>query len=82
MAETIVLYSSITCSRCKLVKRMLDNHNVEYQEINDKQVAIDKGFVQIPVLEIGNKIIEDFTSVLAWLEDNGYYSERGIYESN
>ena len=82
MGEKIILYSTTTCERCKIVKRMLDVHQVNYTNINDKQLMVDKGFEQVPVLEVNEKIIESFTSILAWLEDNGYYSERGIYESN
>ena len=82
MREKIILYSTTTCERCKIVRRMLDVHQVNYTNIDDKQLMIDKGFEQVPVLEVDEKIIESFTSILAWLEDNGYYSERGIYESN
>ena len=82
MGEKIILYSTATCERCKIVKRMLDAHQVNYTSINDKQLMIDKGFEQVPVLEVDERIIEDFTSILAWLENKGYYSERGIYESN
>lgn len=82
MGEKIILYSSTECNRCKIVKKMLDVNQVCYEEVNDKQIMINEGFVQVPVIKVNEKIIEDFTSILAWLEDKGYYSERGIYESN
>lgn len=81
MGDKVTLYST-GCERCKLVKRMLDTHQVCYEEVNDKQIMIDEGFEQAPVLKVNDKVIENFTSILIWLEDNGCYSKRGIYESN
>lgn len=73
MGQKIVLYTT-ECERCKIVKQMLDKHNVQYEEVNDKEVIISKGFEQTPALMINGKIIEDFAGILIWLEDNGYYS--------
>lgn len=73
MGQKIILYTT-GCSRCVLVKQMLDAHNVQYDEINDGEIIISKGLEQVPSLEIDGKIIEDYAGVLIWLEDNGYYS--------
>ena len=71
----ITLYTLVDCPRCVLVKQMLDKHNVQYNEIQDnRQLMIDKGFIEAPVLEVDGRTIETYTSVLAWLEDNNYYS--------
>lgn len=71
----ITLYTLVDCPRCVLVKQMLDKHNVQYKEIQDnKQLMIDKGFIEAPVLEVDGRTIETYPSVLAWLEDNNYYS--------
>lgn len=74
--RNIILYST-DCVRCSLVKKMLDAHNVTYQEINDKQVMVEKGFESAPVLEVDDKVIEDYALILSWLENNGYYSLMG-----
>ena len=81
MGDKIILYST-GCERCKMVKKMLDAHQVCYEEVNDKQIMIDEGFEQAPVLKVNDRVIENFNSILIWLEDNGCYSKRGIYESN
>ena len=71
----ITLYTLSDCPRCVIVKQMLDTHNVQYNEIQDnKQLMIDKGFIEAPVIEVDDRVIETYTSVLAWLEDNNYYS--------
>lgn len=76
MGESIILYSSNECTRCKLVKQMLDIHNVQYTEINDKRIMIDKEIENVPALEINEKIIE-YQEVLTWLQQNNYYSLWG-----
>ena len=70
----IILYTLVDCPRCVLVKQMLDKHNVQYKEIQDRQLMIDLGFTEAPVLKVDGKTIETYPSVLAWLEDNNYYS--------
>lgn len=80
MSNKVILYSSSECDRCKMVKKMLDFNNVSYDEVTDKQMMINLGFEQVPVLEVDGKIIENFTSILVWLEDKGYYSENALYK--
>ena len=71
---SIIIYTSDTCIRCKLVKGLLDSHGVKYTEATDKQIAIDKGLIEVPALEVDGKIIEGYGLVLTWLDENGYYT--------
>lgn len=77
--RNVILYST-GCVRCNLVKKMLDVHNVPYKEITDKQIMIEKDFENAPVLEVDNKIIEEYNMILLWLRENGYYSLWGDNE--
>ena len=71
----IILYSLSTCKRCRIIKQMLDVHNVEYEEIvDDKQLMIEKEIENAPALEVDGKIIDEYVNVLNWLEKNNYYS--------
>lgn len=73
--EKIILYTSTECSRCKVVKQMLHEHNVVYEEITDnKELMVEKDLFSVPAIEIGNKIIDTYAGVMCWLRDNGYYS--------
>ena len=78
LKQNIILYSLSTCTRCKLVKQMLDKHNVEYEEIIDQKALMeDKGCEGAPALEINGEIIDAYTNILAWLKKNNYYSLWG-----
>ena len=72
--EQIILYTSDTCTRCKTVKEMLKVHSVDYTEITDRSLMIELDLESVPAIKVGNKIIDNYTSVLAWLKKNGYYS--------
>ena len=79
----VILYTSDTCDRCKIIKQMLNVHSVSYVEITDKDYMIDLGIESVPAIEVDNKIISEYPSVLSWLENNGYYSfEVNNDESN
>ena len=73
--QHIILYSSSECTRCQLVKQMLDHHKVQYKEIvNNKQLMMEKGFESVPVIDVDGKIIDGYIGILDWLQQNGYYS--------
>lgn len=70
----IVLYTSDTCHRCKIVKELFAIHSVEYEEITDRDILLSLDVESVPVIEVDDKIIDDWVSVLGWLKKNGYYS--------
>ena len=47
----IVLYST-GCPRCNVLKTKLKNKGIDFEEINDTKLMIDKGFDSVPVLEV------------------------------
>ena len=70
----VILYTIDDCTRCKLVKQMLNKHNVDYTEVHDRGLMEAKGFISAPTIEIDNKIIDEYTNVLKKKKKNGYYS--------
>ena len=79
--QHIILYTSDICERCKIVKKMLDAHSVDYDEITDRQIILSQDFESVPVIQIGDKIIDNYVNVLSWLRKNGYYSFDGEGEN-
>ena len=70
----ITLYTSDTCHRCKIVKELFAIHSVEYNEITDRELMLSMELESVPTIEVNDKIIDNWVSVLGWLKDNGYYS--------
>lgn len=64
MSKEINLYTNTGCSKCKMLKRWLEMKGISYQELNigedDKarQNLINKGYRQLPQIEIDGEIIE------------------------
>ena len=74
----IKLYSSSECTRCALIATMLDAHNVPYDKFtNCKDLALEKGIEEYPTIEVNGIIIEGYSRVLSWIQDNGWYSFGG-----
>lgn len=72
--KKIILYTSDTCHRCKIVKELFAIHSVEYEEVTDKDLILSMDVESVPVIEVENQIIDNWVSVLCWLKQNGYYS--------
>ena len=72
--KQIILYTSDTCHRCKIVKELFDIHSVEYTEITDREIILSMDVESVPVLEIDGQIIDNWIGVLSWLRKHGYYS--------
>ena len=53
----MVLYTTETCPRCKVLKLKLQAKNVEYTEVSDMDVIAAKGIKSVPVLEVDGEIL-------------------------
>lgn len=69
----ITLYASESCTRCRLVERMLNMHNVIFDVVTDTDVIKSKGYEEFPVLEVDDNVIDGYPYVLSWLRKNNYY---------
>ena len=61
----VILYSN-DCPRCNILKKKLNDKGIEYIEVNDEKVMIEKGFTYMPMLEIDNQIM-NFSEANAWV---------------
>lgn len=61
----IVLYST-NCPKCKVLEAKLKQSNIEYEEINDVNLMVNKGFTTVPVLEVDG-VIYNFKEAIKWI---------------
>ncbi len=66
----ITVYSRDDCPRCKVLKMKLEQKNIEYTECKDEDLMIEKGFTELPTLDIDGKII-GFTDGVEWVNNWG-----------
>lgn len=68
----ITLYST-GCPKCEVLKRRLTNDGIEFDISNDVDKLIEMGFMNAPILQIGDNYYEfsDAMKKLKAYEENG-----------
>jgi len=62
---TIILFSN-NCPKCKILKHKLDQKEVIYEECNDMDIMIKKGFQSVPILQINDKFM-NYNEAIKWV---------------
>ena len=61
----VILYST-GCPKCQVLKNKLDSENISYELFDNKDKMIDKGFTNVPILEVDGEIM-DFKRAVEWI---------------
>ena len=61
----IILYST-KCPRCLMLEKKLEQHGIDFEEITDTNVMIEKGFTTVPMLEVDGQIM-DYNESIKWI---------------
>ena len=61
----VILYST-GCPKCQVLKSKLDSKNISYELFDNKDKMIDKGFTNVPILEVDGDIM-DFKRAVEWI---------------
>lgn len=57
MEEKIILYSSKTCPKCKILERKLIEKGVKFEKCDDMTELEKRKMYSLPVLRIGDKLL-------------------------
>lgn len=63
----VVVYST-GCPRCIVLEKKLIEKNIAYQIDNDTDKMIEKGFTEIPMLEVNGKYY-NFVEAVKWANE-------------
>ena len=63
--QQIIFYSN-HCPQCKVLETKLKEKSIVYQEINDIDLMLEKGFRSMPVLEVDEDVMT-YAQALKWL---------------
>ena len=61
----IILYST-HCPKCQVLEKKLDQKNIKYDIVDNEELMVNKGFINVPVLEIGGKEL-NFKEAVEWV---------------
>lgn len=53
-----VIFYSTHCPKCEILKSKLDKKQIGYEEINDVNNMVAKGFTYAPILEVDGQVME------------------------
>lgn len=65
--ENIVLYST-GCPRCEVLKKKLTNANISFVTESDTNVMIEKGFTDVPILDVNGECM-NFVEANNWINE-------------
>lgn len=63
-----ILYTT-HCPKCTVIEKKLQRAGIEYDICEDIEVMESKGFTQLPVLEVNEKVL-DFSAANKWVGEN------------
>lgn len=56
------------CPKCNVLENKLKSKNINYIEITDTNIIIEKGYMSVPVLEVDDKVM-NFTDANTWINN-------------
>lgn len=63
----VILYST-GCPKCNVLKKKLNDKNINFTENNDIDIMTSLGIEQVPVLSIDGKLM-NFTQANTWINE-------------
>lgn len=63
----VILYST-HCPKCEILKKKLTDKNVNFTEVNDTDIMLEKGFMSAPMLEVGDEVMS-FSNANKWINN-------------
>ena len=65
----MILHTTETCPKCKVVKMKLEQANINVDINQDISVMEALGIQQVPVLELGDGTLLDFPSIIKYIAE-------------
>lgn len=62
----VIIYTTETCPKCKILKKKLSEKGIEYNEVNDIEILKSLDIYEVPILEIDGKYL-DFSEANNWV---------------
>lgn len=63
----VIMYGN-GCPKCKVLKSKLESKEIEFIEVSDIDVMMNKGFMEVPKLEVEGNIY-NFTDAVNWINE-------------
>ena len=61
----VLLYST-HCPRCDVLEKKLQQKNIQFEEVNDVEIMMKKGYMSAPMLEVDD-VSMNFKEAVDWI---------------
>ena len=65
--SNVIIYTTPTCSRCRVLKKKMRDKNIEFTESQDMDKIMEMGYLAVPILEVDDKCLE-MKNALSWID--------------
>lgn len=66
--KNIVLYTTTNCPQCAVLKQLLDNKNILYEESHDVSFLRENHILSVPQLSLDGKLM-NMKEAMKWLQE-------------
>lgn len=66
MNDSIIVYSSPTCPKCRMLKQQLTEAGIFFTVCEDVEIALSKGVSTLPMLEVNQELM-NLSDALKWI---------------
>lgn len=66
--KNIVLYTTTNCPQCAVLKQLLDNKNILYEESHDVSFLKENHILSVPQLSLDGKLM-NMKEAMKWLQE-------------
>ena len=64
----IIIYTTQTCPKCKILKKKLQEKGIEYKEFNDEDEMQRMGILSVPVMDVDGEQL-DFPAAIKYINE-------------
>ena len=57
------------CPRCKILERTLRDAGIEYEQCENEDIMISKGFEEVPQMEVDG-VVYNFRQAIKWIRES------------
>ena len=68
MNDSIKVYSSISCPKCRMLKMTLQQKGIEYEEITDVNVMASLNIKNLPMLGVNDTLL-NLPQAMKWIQE-------------
>lgn len=64
----MIKFYTTHCPKCEILKKKLDSKEIKYEEIDNQELMMQKGFMFAPMLEVDDELM-NYANGVKWVNE-------------